>query len=524
MTDKQKIDTYNNLNHWQHFRLRLVGEGILVGIFAGLVVGCFRFMLNHADVWRANLYSFLSTASSFYVIGVVAFFLLLAFILAKLVAYEPLSGGSGIPQVKGNILGLYKTVWWRIIWAKLLGGVLGIGAGLSLGREGPAIQLGAMAGQGFSRFLGRTRMEERYLISSGAGAGLAAAFNAPLAGVIFTLEELHKNFSVVVLLPSLAAALTSTIIARLFFGQDTIFLFPDISRFPVEYLPYLAMLGACLGLLGAFFNYCLVKSADFYQLPFFKNNFMRIAFPLMVAIPLGFYLPQVLGGGNTLVDSLVNMNFSLQLLLVFLVCKFIFTMLSYGCGVPGGFFLPMLVVGALAGNILGSIFVDLGLIDSYYRTHVIIFAMAGFFSASVRAPITGIILIMEMTASFKHLVPLAIVAVFSYVVAELCHSKPIYDSLLQRALAKGKAATLHLEKGSTRNVLELSVESGSFIEGKMIKNVPWPEHTLLVDVKRGEEDIVPSGDTRIAAGDYLYVLTDNNHCQRLRELLEKQKG
>ena len=122
------------------------------------------------------------------------------------------------------------------------------------------------------------------------------------------------------------------------------------------------------------------------------------------------------------------------------------------------------------------------------------------------------------------MVPLAIVAVFSYVVAELCHSKPIYDSLLQRALAKGKAATLHLEKGSTRNVLELSVESGSFIEGKMIKNVPWPEHTLLVDVKRGEEDIVPSGDTRIAAGDYLYVLTDNNHCQRLRELLEKQKG
>jgi len=128
---------------------------------------------------------------------------------------------------------------------------------------------------------------------------------------------------------------------------------------------------------------------------------------------------------------------------------------------------------------------------------------------------------MEMTASFKHLVPLAIVAVFSYVVAELCHSKPIYDSLLQKALAKDKANAQAMEKNCTRNVIELSVESGSFIEGKMIKNIPWPEHTLLVDVKRGENDIVPSGDTKIIASDYLYVLTDTENCQRVRELVEK---
>ena len=521
MLDKQKIETYNNLNNWQNFRLRLVGEGILVGVFSGCVVGFFRFALNYADVCRAQIYTFLSSISLIYVSGLVALFLCIAFVLSRLVAYEPLSAGSGIPQVKGNILGLYKTVWWRIILSKLLGGILGIGAGLSLGREGPAIQLGAMTGQGFSRFLGRTRMEERYLISSGAGAGLAAAFNAPLAGVIFTLEELHKNFSVVVLLPSLAAALTATIISRIFFGQDTIFLFPDLSRFPVQYFPYLAVLGICLGLFGTFFNYCLLKSTDFYKLSIFKNNFMRISFPLLLAIPLGFYLPQVLGGGNQLVDALVAMDFSLQVLLVLVGCKFIFTMLSYGCGVPGGFFLPMLVIGALTGNILGSVLVDVGLLAPYYRIHVIIFAMAGFFSASVRAPITGIILIMEMTASFKHLVPLAIVAVFSYVVAELCHSKPIYDSLLQKALAKDKANAQAMEKNCTRNVIELSVESGSFIEGKMIKNIPWPEHTLLVDVKRGENDIVPSGGTKIIAGDYLYVLTDTENCQRVRELVEK---
>ena len=130
-----------------------------------------------------------------------------------------MAAGSGIPQVKGALLGLIKMRWFHIMWVKLTAGIIGIGAGLSLGREGPSIQLGAVAAQGVSRLLGRTRMEERYLMTSGASAGLAAAFNAPLAGVIFALEELHRNFSIMVLLPSMAAAMTATVISRALLGK-----------------------------------------------------------------------------------------------------------------------------------------------------------------------------------------------------------------------------------------------------------------------------------------------------------------
>ena len=523
MDGKQKIETYNNLNNWQNFRLRLFWEGILVGIFSGCLIGFFRYALHYLETDRGNVFNYIVANGPLYLGFLVLGLLLIAFILAKLIDYEPLAGGSGIPQVKGNILGLYKTVWWRIIGAKLLGGILGIGAGMSLGREGPSIQLGAMAAQGLSRTLGRTRMEERYLISSGAGAGLAAAFNAPLAGVIFTLEELNKNFSVVVLLPSLAAALTATIISHIFFGQNTIFTFPELSRVSVEFLPQLILLGICLGLFGAVFNYCLLKSSDFYKLKIFKNNFMRISLPLLCTIPLGFYLPQVLGGGNSLVDSLVTSNFSLQLLAILIVGKFVFTMLSYGSGVPGGFFLPMLVLGALAGNIFADVLINLNFLTEYYRIHTIIFAMAGFFASSVRAPITGLVLIMEMTGSFIHLVPLALVAICSYVVAELCGSKPIYESLLQKSLATAKKESAFIEKDDTRNVIELVVEGGSYIEGKMIKNIAWPDKTLLVDVRRGEKDLVPSGDTHLVAGDYLYVLVENSEAQKLRDLVDKQK-
>lgn len=167
----------------------------------------------------------------------------LAYLLYRLTKHEPMAGGSGIPQVKGVILGLMRFNWFRILYVKLTAGILGLGAGLSLGREGPSIQLGAVTAQGASRFLGRSRMEERYLITSGASAGLATAFNAPLAGVIFSLEEIHRNFSAVVLLPAMTAALTATFISRLIFGRAPIFSFTAcrpclwITTWPMPFSP-----------------------------------------------------------------------------------------------------------------------------------------------------------------------------------------------------------------------------------------------------------------------------------------------
>jgi len=204
----QLVNTYRSLNHWNGFQFKLFWEGIVVGIFSGLVVSLFRFLLSRAEEFRIGLYGYLSQLPAVYTAGWFAALLAVGGVLYWLTRHEPMAGGSGIPQVKGVILGLMRMNWFRILWVKLTAGVIGLGAGLSLGREGPSIQLGAVTAQGVSRFLGRTRMEERYLITSGASAGLAAAFNAPLAGVMFSLEELHRNFSAVVLLPAMTAAMT----------------------------------------------------------------------------------------------------------------------------------------------------------------------------------------------------------------------------------------------------------------------------------------------------------------------------
>ena len=171
------IDNYvttavQTLRQWPRFRLRLFAEGIGVGLFSGIIISIFRWGLETGTYWRQHIYTSILLEGSVYTASLwVVVLLAAAFVLWRFGIYEPNAGGSGIPQVKGIILGAVRMRWFRILWVKLIGGILGIGLGLSLGREGPSIQLGAVTAQGCSRALGRTRMEERYLITAGASAG-----------------------------------------------------------------------------------------------------------------------------------------------------------------------------------------------------------------------------------------------------------------------------------------------------------------------------------------------------------------
>jgi len=518
MINPQLLKTYKSLNDWHRFRIRLFGEGILVGLFSGLVISLFRFLLDLVEVRRADIYQYLEAGASPFLTGL--WFLILALIalaLFLMARYEPMASGSGIPQVKGVILGLMKMHWFRILWIKIVGGVAGIGAGLSLGREGPSIQVGAVTAQALSRSLGRTRMEERYLITSGASAGLAAAFNAPLAGTIFALEELHRNFSGAVLLPAMAAALTSTMVSRFFFGRNTIFGFYGLPTLPLKHMGFVVLIAIFAGIGGVIFNAGLLNINRFYDLRIFKNQYFKILFALICAGLLGFVLPQVLGGGAGLVNGLVQSDYTTTMLLIILAGKFLFTLISYGCGTPGGFFLPMLVLGALIGAIFANIMISSQLIAPAFGANVIILSMAAFFSSSVRAPITGTLLILEMTGSFQHMMVLAVASATAYIVAELLGGEPIYEALLMKSL---KSKATH-ETRDERNIIEVPVCSGSSIENKRVSEIPWPEHTLLLEIKRDDKNIIVGAETRIRPGDFLYVLTESIHAPAVLKLGEE---
>lgn len=516
MEDKRNKSTNHLLKSWYNFRIKIIFEGMLVGIFAGLAVVFYRLLLEKALGLCKEIYKYQLTNKFFIPLWVI-FMVLTALLVGYLMDKEPMASGSGIPQVEGLLLREFSMDWFKIIIYKLIGGTLSILGGLSLGREGPSIQIGASVGQGFSKLFKRVKLEEKFLITSGASAGLSAAFNAPLSGVIFALEEVHKNFSPIVLSTALTASITADFISKQFFGINPVFNIKNINPLPLKYYGYLIVLGVILALFGVLFNKSLLKTQDIYNNSKKLTTITKPLVPFLMACLLGLIMPQVLGGGHSIVESLVNAEFTIKFVCILLIIKFIFTMISYGSGAPGGIFLPLLVIGALIGNIYGKGITTIFNIDSSFVVNFIVLAMAGYFTAIVKAPITGIILITEMTGSFSHLLSISVVSITAYVVTEMLASKPIYELLLERMIKKGTSS--FKPKDHHKVILETAVCLGSELEGKLVKDINWPKECLLVAIKRGDVEIIPRGDTKIYVGDYVIALSDEEYASNIRSYL-----
>lgn len=425
----------------RRFSLRLLLEGLAVGLGAGISISVFRYLLAGSEILRPVIYHNLREAMAdgqwqwlaLYIIS----FIIIAYLLKLIVAREPMCTGSGIPQIKGILQGDMSMRWFSVLWSKIIGGVLAIGAGMSLGREGPSVQIGACVGQGLSQTSRRTRFESRILMTAGAGAGLAAAFNAPLAGVIFGLEEMQKTISPALLLTGITASITAATVTEVVFGMSPVFSMGYLLPLPLNLFDVLVAAGIVIGLLGRLFNIALAYSLNTYS-RLGLSGMKKPLVPLALAGILGFVLPEILGGGNLLVDSLVVTDYTIGFLCLLFVGKFLFTMICFGSGVPGGIFLPMLVLGAAGGAVLAKLLVLAGLLPAMYYADIIVFGMAAYFSSVVKSPVTGSILILEMTGSFQHMLALLVVSLTAYVISDLTGGRPVYDELLDRALGKSK--------------------------------------------------------------------------------------
>lgn len=425
----------------RRFSLRLLLEGLAVGLGAGISISVFRYLLAGSEILRPVIYHNLREAMAdgqwqwlaLYILS----FIIIAYLLKLIVAREPMCTGSGIPQIKGILQGDMSMRWFSVLWSKIIGGVLAIGTGMSLGREGPSVQIGACVGQGLSQTSRRTGFESRILMTAGAGAGLAAAFNAPLAGVIFGLEEMQKTISPALLLTGITASITAATVTEVVFGMSPVFSMGYLLPLPLNLFDVLVAAGIVIGLLGRLFNIALAYSLNTYS-RLGLSGMKKPLVPLVLAGILGFVLPEILGGGNLLVDSLVVTDYTIGFLCLLFVGKFLFTMICFGSGVPGGIFLPMLVLGAAGGAVLAKLLVLAGLLPAMYYADIIVFGMAAYFSSVVKSPVTGSILILEMTGSFQHMLALLVVSLTAYVISDLTGGRPVYDELLDRALGKSK--------------------------------------------------------------------------------------
>ena len=430
---------------WKRARripVMLITEGLCVGLIGGFIVLLYRVALTFAGNWLIKILSYIK-GNPFRCAVWFLILMALAWIVGRLVKWEPMISGSGIPQVEGEVFGRLSQNWKRVLPAKFAGGFLCMLGGLSLGREGPSIQLGAMAGQGISRALGRGKREEKFLMTCGASAGLSAAFHAPLAGMMFAVEEIHKTFSIPILLPVMTASVTADYIASHILGLDPVFHFQITEYLPQNYYWLLILLGILVGVSGVFYNWGMLKAQELYRkIPFLKET-GRLLIAFLTAGVLGLVMPSVLGSGSGLIVSLTKGEMVLGMVVLTLVVKFLFSAVSFGSGAPGGIFFPLLILGALLGAVFAMTGAEFFGLDPVYINNFVLLGMTGFFTAIVRAPLTGIILLFEMSGSISQMLSLSIVSVTAYIVATLMRSEPIYDSLLKRIL---KADTIVHDK------------------------------------------------------------------------------
>jgi H+/Cl- antiporter ClcA len=500
-----------------HMRGRIVPLCVLAGLLSGGVSVLYRLTLTWADTLRSAAFAWAVTPIR--IVLLFAGLIALGVVVGLITQSEPLIAGSGIPQVEGQLQGKISPRWFRVLYKKFIAGALSLLGGLALGREGPSIQLGGMLAHGLAERTRRSDIEKKYLIASGACAGLAAAFNAPLAGAMFGLEEVHKNFSKLSLLSALVAAIMADLLAKAVFGTVSSLNIGLVGLLPFrDYAMFIAV-GAVMGVVGAFYNTVLLKTQKLYKsLPI--PLWARITIPFVFAGAIGLFYPDMLGGGHNVIDSLSNGDYTISLMLILLVGRFIFSMISYGSGAPGGIFFPLLVIGSLTGALLGEFCVAFFGLDAAYVTNFMLLGMAGMFAGVVRAPVTGIILVVEMSGSLTQLAGLTITAAMAVMVADALGSEPIYESLL-KVLEGGCAEN---EKCWEHHIIELSVPMSSPLAFMPVRDFKWPDECLVISVIRGSRDKaeIPRGDTVIMPGDTVCVACPAGKEAELRSAFERE--
>lgn len=430
--------------------MRIYLLAALVGLLAGALGSVFHYIVEKTVTWHTVIASSLDGAGLGAAVAAALLGAVMAaasFLLVR--RFAPEAGGSGIQEIEGAMSGLRPIRALRVMLVKFVGGLLSIGAGLVLGREGPTIHMGGCIGRMISDKLKLTGNGPNTLLAAGAGAGLSTAFGAPLAGVLFVTEEMRDRFNYTFV--SLHAVALASFLANMMNAQvfgvgpllpiDLKISTAEVIPFPAEFfgfLPLHVLLGVLIGVCGAGFNTTMLRTLNVHDR---CGPLVKLGFAACIGAAAGALLllaPTFAGGGDHLVQSVFAKPTSIAFLLVLLCVRTGMTFFSYSSGVPGGIFAPMLAIGSVFGMLFGTLAqAVLPELDMHPDAYALV-AMGALFAATVRAPLTGIVLVAELTASFALIPTLIVTCIVASITAQLLGSTPIYESLLDRALAAEK--------------------------------------------------------------------------------------
>jgi chloride channel protein, CIC family len=410
----------------------------VVGAIAGAVGGGYRVVLGAIAAQRATLEGLPLPAALGWLVPVGLSAALVAASLWLVRRFAPETSGSGVQEIEGALDGLRPLRWRRVLPVKLVGGLLALGSGLVLGREGPTIQMGGASGRMVSDLARLDADDAHALVAAGAGAGLAAAFSAPFAGILFVVEEMRPQFrySIPSLQTVVIACAVADIVVRVVAGSRLAVPMRPLAAAADSTLWLFPLLGALYGLLGVLFNAALLSSIDVMRRRRRSAVLDGLTVGGLIGL-LGWWAPVLVGDGHPVLERALAGGFTAGAALLLLTLRLGTTVASYASGAPGGIFAPMLALGGLLGTAFGELAQRAGA-----GADPALFAVAGLgalFAASVRAPLTGMMLAMELTGAFDQVLPLMLTCATSTLVAHFLGGPPVYTALLRRALADDRS-------------------------------------------------------------------------------------
>ncbi|GGC82201.1 H(+)/Cl(-) exchange transporter ClcA [Chelatococcus reniformis] len=410
---------------------------ILVGVATGLIGTALHLAVDRALTWPAVLRAHVGLDGPHFLLLTAAVSAALVLAAVWLVrTFVPEAGGSGVQEVEGAMEGRRTIRWSRVLPVKFVGGLLSLGSGLVLGREGPTIHMGASVAQAAAQGFKLPTMESRGLLAAGAAAGLAAAFSAPLASVLFVIEETRRQFpySLKTYTGVMIASVVSVVVLELLAGSRP-FMAMTVPDLQLSFLPAFVLLGLLLGVAGVVFNRCLIWALDMALALGRRTSFYLL--PAVVGCAIGVLLvvqPEATQGGDMLALTLVRENLPLATIAIVVLVRFVMTLASYATGVPGGIFAPILALATALGLLFALCLELVAPLPAGAPSALAVAAMGGLFSSTIRAPLVGVVLIAELTGAYTMLLPTLVTCMLANLVADALGGRPIYEVLLERTL------------------------------------------------------------------------------------------
>ena len=408
--------------------------------------------------------------------------------------------GGGIPTSVAAIRGLVSFRWIASVFILPFSALLTFLCGIPLGTEGPCVQMGTAVGDGIVQCLGSDKLKgwRRYIMTGGASAGFSVATSSPVSAIIFSMEELHKHFSPLLLtvasLSVVTAQITAQLLAALGIGSVGLFDLPRIPALPPKLLFVPILVGLLCGGISILFTR-FYQTVDKIVHAVLKKIPTKILFPILFSciFGVGIFLADSLGTGHNLVESLFHQKTAWYMLILIFLVRALFMMISNTAGATGGVFLPTLAFGAILGSLCAQALTCLGLISPDHSTLIVMLGITSFLGAASRVPVTACVFALEALGGINNALAVICSATVAFLIVELSETEDFTDTII-----KAKVRKINRGKTHTEAETSLTVAADSFAAGKELRDILWPNSCVVVSFERAKKNrglvVVEEGD------------------------------